>query len=78
LALTPAARFTLLSGEDNLSEYRFASKTIRHLFCKTCGIESFALGKGQDGAEVAAINANCLDGVDPRGLNAHHYDGASV
>ena len=28
---------TFLSGEDNLTQYRFASKLKPHMFCKTCG-----------------------------------------
>ena len=30
---------TFLSGEDNLIQYRFASKLKPHMSCKTCGIE---------------------------------------
>jgi hypothetical protein len=28
---------TFLSGEDNLAQYRFATKRKPHMFCKTCG-----------------------------------------
>ncbi|HEU4617974.1 MAG TPA: GFA family protein [Gammaproteobacteria bacterium] len=76
LAFAPAERFELKSGENNLTEYLFNKKQIRHLFCKTCGVESFALGKRPiDGAAVAAINVNCLEGVDPRALKPKHVDG---
>ena len=33
--------FTLLCGEDQLSEYNFGSGVARHLFCKFCGVQSF-------------------------------------
>jgi hypothetical protein len=78
LAFTQPGKFALNSGEDNLTEYLFNKKAIRHLFCKTCGIESFAYGKTPDGVPMVAVNANCLEGVDPRGLSSHFYDGAAV
>lgn len=78
LAFAPRVAFTLLSGERDLSEYRFNTRTIRHLFCRHCGIESFAYGTMPDGTETVAVNANCLDGVDVRSLKVQFYDGASL
>lgn len=75
LAFAPAGSFELRSGADAVTEYRFASKTIRHLFCRTCGVESHAEGKNPDGSAVFAVNVNCLEGVDPRSLKSHHVDG---
>ncbi len=73
----PAEAFTLERGEGETSEYLFNRKTIRHLFCKTCGIESFARGTGRDGSAVVAVNVNCLDGVEPRALEINMVDGRS-
>ncbi len=78
LAFTPPAKFDLQSGRENLSEYLFNNKQIRHLFCSTCGVESFAYGKTPDGNEMVAVNVNCLQGVNPRALQTKQYDGASV
>ena len=78
LAFAPREDFTLNSGEGNLTEYLFNKHQIHHLFCKICGIESFAYATGPDEAEMVAVNANCLDGVDPRSLAPQHYDGAAV
>lgn len=78
LAFTPPESFRLRSGEENLTEYLFNRKSIRHLFCRTCGVEGFAYGKMPDGAPVVAINVNCLADVDPRGLSSRHVDGKSV
>jgi hypothetical protein len=75
LAFTPRDKFTLQSGEEKLTEYLFNKQAIRHLFCSICGIESFAYGAMPDGTPMAAINANCLDGIAPRELKSHHYDG---
>ena len=77
LTFTPAEKFTLLSGENSQTEYLFNKHAIHHLFCKTCGIESFARGSRPDGAPMVAINANCLEGVEPRALKSHHFDGRS-
>jgi hypothetical protein len=78
LSFTPREKFELVSGEGNLTEYLFNKHQIKHLFCKTCGIESFAYGQMPDGTPMAAVNANCLDGVNPRALASHHYDGRNT
>ena len=75
LTFAPKDKFTLLKGEGQLSEYLFNKHVIHHLFCRTCGIESFARGKGPDGKEMVAVNANCLDGVNPRELPSKHFNG---
>lgn len=78
LAFTPRNQFTLKSGEKSLTEYRFNKRQIQHLFCSACGIESFAYGAMPDGTPIAAINVNCLEGVDPRALKSNHFDGRSL
>lgn len=77
LSFVPATQFTLLSGEDALTDYQFGSKTIHHLFCKTCGVKSFARGKMRDGTPTAAINTRCLDDVDLEKLTLKKFDGKS-
>ncbi|MGE0525034.1 MAG: GFA family protein [Variibacter sp.] len=79
LAFAPAQAFTLKSGEDALTDYQFNKNVIHHLFCATCGIESFARGRNpKDGAEMVAINARCLDGVDATALPSKAVDGRSL
>ena len=78
MAFTPRTKFTLKSGEAALSQYTFNKEVIRHQFCRVCGIEPFAFAQGRDGVETAAVNVNCLDGVDPRALSSKHYDGRSL
>lgn len=77
LAFAPQEGFKLKSGERNLTEYLFNKKAIRHLFCRTCGVESFAYGKMPDGSPTVAINVNCLSDVKPRELTSTHVDGRS-
>ena len=76
LAFAPAQNFKLISGEGALTEYQFNKHVIHHLFCATCGIQSFARGKRpSDGADVVAVNARCLDDVEPESLKVKHVDG---
>jgi hypothetical protein len=78
-AFAPAGDFKLSAGEKELTDYQFNKKAIHHLFCATCGIESFARGKRpSDGADVVAVNARCLDGVEPETLTVKKVDGASL
>ena len=69
-------KFTLEKGEENLTDYQFNKKVIHHLFCKTCGVRSFARGKGPNGPMVA-INTRCLEEVDVGGLKRMPFDGRS-
>jgi hypothetical protein len=72
----PAERFTLVSGDDRLADYRFNTKTIAHQFCSDCGIESFARGEDDKGNRLVMINVNCLEGApDIDQSKVHHWDG---
>jgi len=77
LTFVPAAEFELLSGEASLTDYQFGKQRIHHLFCKTCGIKSFARGARPDGSPTVAINTRCLDDVDSGALNVQAFDGRS-
>lgn len=76
LTFVPADTFRLLSGEADLTDYQFNKRQIHHLFCKVCGIKSFARGQGPTGP-VVAINARCLEDVDISKLNIQNVDGKS-
>jgi hypothetical protein len=78
LAFVPAEQFTLLSGEDVLTEYRFNAKTIAHLFCKTCGVQSFGRGTDKEKKATVMINVRCLDGVELSTLHSVEFDGLSL
>jgi len=68
MAFIPANAFRLDSGEQSLRDYRFARKTIHHMFCAQCGVRPFARGSDGKGNEFYAIRVNCLDNTDPREL----------
>jgi hypothetical protein len=77
LAFVPARQFTLLSGEDQLTDYQFNKHVIHHVFCKVCGIKSFARGTAADGSPTVAVNTRCLHDVDLDQLNVKRFDGKS-
>jgi len=77
LAFVPATDFKLISGDDSTTEFQFNKHVIHHLFCSTCGIQSFAQGIGPGGAEMVALNVRCLDGIDLDSLTVKKVDGRS-
>jgi hypothetical protein len=78
LAFAGADQFRLKSGEDNLGEYQFNKHIIHHLFCKTCGVQSFARGKRPDGQPMVAINVRALDGVDLAAVERKPFNGRAM
>lgn len=74
----PPESFQLRAGQDNLHEYLFNKHAIRHQLCVDCGVEVFARGRKPDGAEVIALNVNCIDGIDLATLKLTPVDGRSM
>ena len=77
LTFVPADKFTLEQGEDALATYTFNTHKLRHRFCKTCGVQCFAEGKGRDGADTRAINLRAVPACDLTTLTINEVDGAS-
>ena len=63
---------TALRGEENLSTYRFNTRTAEHRFCKTCGIHPFSTPRSHPGSYD--VNARCLD-EGPEFLDVTLFDG---
>ena len=78
LAFVPQNQFKLLSGENNLTEYQFNKKVIQHLFCKTCGVQSFGRGKAPDGSPTVMINLRCLDNFDFSKVPTKEFNGKDL
>ena len=64
LWFVPRAALEMISGADTMSTYTFNRHVIQHRFCATCGCQPFGLGQMPDGAEMAAINLRCVEGID--------------
>lgn len=75
LTFVPREAVTVLSGEDMLTEYRFNTEKIQHLFCKVCGVEPFGRGSMPDGSLTCAINVRTIDDIDLIALERMPYDG---
>jgi hypothetical protein len=59
----PLDGFTVLEGQDHLTEYRFNTGAARHFFCRTCGI--YTHHKRRSTPNEYGINVACLEGVSP-------------
>lgn len=70
--------FRLKAGADATTDYTFNQNVIHHLFCKTCGVTSYARGTNRDGSPMFAINARCLEGVEIDDLKINKYDGRAT
>ncbi|HSH06050.1 MAG TPA: GFA family protein [Burkholderiales bacterium] len=57
--VVPQERFTLLSGAEALTEYRFNTGQAKHLFCSVCGVKSFYVPRSHP--DGISVNARCLD-----------------
>ncbi len=61
--------FRLLAGEEALSDYRFNTGRVHHLFCRHCGVHSFGRGHIEEiGGDFVSVSVACLDDVQPQEL----------
>lgn len=62
-AIVKPDAFRLLSGEPELTLYQFHTMTDKHLFCRTCGVRSFGIGRSPRWGAFYSVNVCCLDDV---------------
>ncbi len=69
--MVPHDAFTLESGADALTSYRFGTGAAEHMFCSRCGVKSFYQPRSHPSAW--SVNASCLD--DRVELQVEQFDG---
>ena len=73
--IVPAARFRLVAGAEELTDYRFNTGTARHLFCRTCGIKSFYVPRSHPNGY--SVNWRALDSSAGVSATVVPFDGAN-
>ncbi|HEX3777199.1 MAG TPA: GFA family protein [Polyangiaceae bacterium] len=71
--IVDAAQFELISGAEELTEYRFNTGVAVHKFCRHCGIHPFYTPRSDP--HKVDVNARCLDGVELASLEPRRFDG---
>ena len=71
--ISPRSKFKLLTGDNNLTEYRFNTGVARHWFCKTCGVKSFYIPRSNP--DGYALNLRCMDRSQFAKVTIQPFDG---
>lgn len=72
---TPEDKFRFTSGsEDEMTLYEFASRSVGHRFCSTCGT---SIGLAFPSQGFVVINTRTIDGIDLSRLQLQKVDGRS-
>ncbi len=73
--IVPSSRFRLLSGDAQLTEYRFNTGRARHLFCSRCGVKSFYIPRSNP--DGVAVTYRCLDDWRALDVRIAPFDGVN-
>ncbi|WP_299326922.1 GFA family protein [Parasphingopyxis sp.] len=71
--IVPHDDFTLVSGEEALTSYRFGTGAANHLFCKHCGIKSFYQPRSHP--KAWSVNYRALDDGHGLDVTVRTFDG---
>ena len=66
-------QFELISGNDDLTTYRFNTGVAQHMFCKHCGMHPFYVPRSDP--DKIDVNVRCLDGIDLKAIKIKEFDG---
>ena len=62
--------FTLLTDEENISEYQWNKNIAKHFFCKTCGVYTHHIRR-RDPTQIS-VNIMCVDDIFiPKNIQIH-------
>lgn len=67
-----------LTSQEGMATYTFNKHVIKHHFCQTCGIHTYAEAVDPKGVPTAAINIRCLENVDLASVPVKNFDGRSM
>jgi len=71
--IVPSSDFELLKGKDNLTCYTFNTHRAQHLFCKTCGVQSFY--RPRSNPDGVGVMPHCLDAGTVSEIKMMKFDG---
>ena len=70
--IVPQERFRLLTGNEQLAEYRFNTAVARHFFCRVCGVKSFYVPRSHP--DGVSVNVRCLNPETISGVDVSLFD----
>jgi hypothetical protein len=71
--IVPLGAFELVSGEAELTTYRFNTRVAKHTFCRHCGVHPFYVPRSDP--DKIDVNVRCLADVDVAALSPRPFDG---
>lgn len=71
--IVPRDQFRLLTGEQDLTAYRFGTGVAQHTFCRHCGIKPFYVPRSHP--DQISVNARCLNPGTVKGNHTTAFDG---
>lgn len=73
--IVPPENFTLLQGNNSLTNYTFNTGVARHIFCRICGIHSFYYPRSHPG--WIDVNIRCLERDFSSEFEIESFNGAN-
>ena len=73
--IVPRSRLRVLRGAEALTEYRFNTRSARHLFCRHCGVKSFYVPRSNP--DGYSVSARALDPGTVTKQTVTPFDGAN-